>query len=47
MMAGHLGQYVYVNPDTRAVVVRLGQSRGGLSSEQGIPTQKGEASILL
>lgn len=34
MMAGHLGQYVYVNPDTRAVVVRLGRSRGGLSSEQ-------------
>jgi CubicO group peptidase (beta-lactamase class C family) len=34
MMAGHLGQYVYVNPDTRVVVVRLGRSRGGLSSEQ-------------
>lgn len=34
MMAGHLGQYVYVNPDTQVVVVRLGKSRGGLSSEQ-------------
>lgn len=34
MMAGHLGQYVYVNPDTRVVVVRLGKNRGGLSSEQ-------------
>jgi CubicO group peptidase (beta-lactamase class C family) len=34
MMAGHLGQYVYVNPDTRVVVVRLGKSRGGFSSEQ-------------
>jgi len=34
MMAGHLGQYVYVNPDTHVVVVRLGKSRGGLSSEQ-------------
>lgn len=34
MMAGHLGQYVYVNPDTRVVVVRLGKSHGMLSSEQ-------------
>ncbi len=34
MMAGHLGQYVYINPDTRVVVVRLGKSRGRLSSEQ-------------
>jgi CubicO group peptidase (beta-lactamase class C family) len=34
LMAGHLGQYVYVNPDTRVVVVRLGRSRGELSSEQ-------------
>jgi CubicO group peptidase (beta-lactamase class C family) len=34
MMAGHLGQYVYVNPETHVVVVRLGTSRGGLSSEQ-------------
>ena len=34
MMAGHLGQYVYVNPDTRVVVVRLGSDRGALDSEQ-------------
>jgi CubicO group peptidase (beta-lactamase class C family) len=34
MMAGHLGQYVYVNPDTHVVLVRLGKSRGGLTSEQ-------------
>lgn len=34
MMSGHLGQYVFVNPETRVVVVRLGTSRGGLSPEQ-------------
>ena len=27
---GHLGQYIYVNPATRVVFVRLGTSRGGL-----------------
>ena len=34
MMAGHLGQYVFVNPEKQVVVVRLGTSLGGLSSEQ-------------
>ena len=33
-MVGHLGQYVYVNPDTRVVVVRLGTSQGRLSMQQ-------------
>jgi CubicO group peptidase (beta-lactamase class C family) len=33
-MVGHLGQYVYVNPDARVVVVRLGTSRGSLAMEQ-------------
>lgn len=33
-MVGHLGQYVYVNPDTRVVALRLGTSLGGLSMEQ-------------
>lgn len=31
MMAGHLGQYVYVNPDTNTVVVRLGLNTGGMN----------------
>ncbi len=34
LMSGHLGQYVFVNPETQVVVVRLGTNRGGLSSEQ-------------
>lgn len=34
MMAGHLGQYVYVNPETRTVVVRLGTSVGGHNFEE-------------
>jgi len=34
MMSGHLGQYVFVNPETQVVVVRLGTNRGGLSPEQ-------------
>ncbi len=34
MMSGHLGQYVFVNPQTQVVVVRLGKNRGGLSSEK-------------
>lgn len=34
MMSGHLGQYVFVNPETQVVVVRLGTNRGGLSSQQ-------------
>ncbi|MBX7254839.1 MAG: beta-lactamase family protein [Candidatus Hydrogenedentes bacterium] len=33
MMAGHLGQYVYVNPDTNTVVVRLGLNTGGMNFE--------------
>jgi CubicO group peptidase (beta-lactamase class C family) len=33
-MVGHLGQLVYVNPDTNVVVVRLGTSRGGFSMQQ-------------
>jgi len=33
MMAGHPGQDVYVNPDTRVVAGRLGRSRGGASEQ--------------
>ena len=33
-MVGHLGQFVYVNPDTRVVVVRLGRSWGRFSLQQ-------------
>jgi len=29
-MQGHLGQYVYVNPNNNAVIVRLGTNRGGV-----------------
>ena len=32
MAAGHLGQYVYVNPPRQLVIVRLGRSSGGLNS---------------
>jgi len=31
---GHLGQFVYVNPDLKIIIVRLGNSRGGLDWEQ-------------
>jgi CubicO group peptidase (beta-lactamase class C family) len=34
MMIGHLGQYVFVNPESRVVAVRLGMNRGGLSTER-------------
>ena len=33
MAAGHLGQYVYVNPLKQLVVVRLGKSMGDINSE--------------
>jgi CubicO group peptidase (beta-lactamase class C family) len=29
-MQGHLGQYVYVNPNNNAIIVRLGTNRGGV-----------------
>lgn len=29
MAVGHLGQYIYVDPQTRTVIVRLGQKEGG------------------
>jgi CubicO group peptidase (beta-lactamase class C family) len=32
MAAGHLGQYVYVNPLKQLIIVRLGKSSGGLRS---------------
>lgn len=31
LAAGHLGQFLYVSPADRVVIVRLGKSRGGLS----------------
>ena len=31
MAAGHLGQFLYVNPSARIIIVRLGKSTGGLS----------------
>jgi len=31
MAAGHLGQFLYVNPPARIIIVRLGKSTGGLS----------------
>ncbi len=31
---GHLGQFVYVNPDADVIIVRLGNSRGGLEWDQ-------------
>lgn len=34
MAVGHLGQFLYVNPTTRVIIVRLGQSTGGLSREE-------------
>ena len=33
MAAGHLGQYVYVNPQKQLIIVRLGKSRGDINSE--------------
>lgn len=33
MATGHLGQFLYVDPAARLIVVRLGKSRGGLSLE--------------
>ena len=33
MAAGHLGQYVYVSPKHKMVLVRLGKSRGNLKSD--------------
>lgn len=34
MANGHLGQFLYVNPATGAVIVRLGRSLGGLSRDE-------------
>jgi len=34
MAVGHLGQFLYVNPIARVIIVRLGQSMGGLSREE-------------
>ncbi len=34
LAAGHLGQFLYVNPSARTVMVRLGRSLGGLSRQQ-------------
>jgi CubicO group peptidase (beta-lactamase class C family) len=31
LASGHLGQFLYVNPAARVIIVRLGKSRGGLS----------------
>lgn len=31
LAGGHLGQFLYVNPKDRTIIVRLGKSRGGLS----------------
>jgi hypothetical protein len=30
MMIGYLEQYVYVNPETDVVIVRLGRNSGGI-----------------
>ncbi len=34
MAVGHLGQFIYVNPAVRVIIVRLGKSMGGLSREE-------------
>lgn len=34
MAIGHLGQFLYINPSTNVVIVRLGKSMGGLSREE-------------
>lgn len=31
---GHLGQFVYVNPDENLIIVRLGKSRAGLAWDE-------------
>jgi CubicO group peptidase (beta-lactamase class C family) len=31
---GHLGQFVYVNPAENVIIVRLGNSRGGLDWDE-------------
>lgn len=33
MAIGHLGQFLYVNPATGVIFVRLGKSMGGLSRD--------------
>lgn len=34
MANGHLGQFLYINPSTGVIIVRLGKSLGGLSREE-------------
>ncbi len=34
MAKGHLGQFLYINPSTGVIIVRLGKSMGGLSREK-------------
>lgn len=34
MAAGHLGQFLYINPSVGVIIVRLGKSMGGLSREE-------------
>ena len=34
MANGHLGQFLYINPSTGVIIVRLGKSMGGLSREE-------------
>lgn len=34
MAAGHLGQFLYVNPSDKIIIVRLGKSSGGLSRRE-------------
>jgi CubicO group peptidase (beta-lactamase class C family) len=34
LAGGHLGQFIYVNPEAKIIVVRLGKSRGGLSRQE-------------
>lgn len=34
MAIGHLGQFLYINPSTRVIIVRLGKSMGGLSRKE-------------
>ncbi len=36
MATGHLGQYLYVNPEKRLIIVRLGKSNGNLDREDWI-----------
>ena len=36
MATGHLGQYLYVNPEKRLIIVRLGKSSGNLDREDWI-----------